>query len=102
MGLFDSFLDTASKAFDWLGNNKAALDLVSGAAKGYGAYLQNKQGNDALKWEQKRYYDEQRRRDEYSAAPSDYNKGDYTTGLADFNPGNLVQGSMADAMKVKK
>jgi len=92
MGLFDSFLDTASKGLDWLGNNKAALDLVSGAAKGYGAYLSYKQ--------QDKQYDLMKRELEdrlsRGGAPSSYNSGDYTVGSG-FQPGKFLDGTIASA-----
>lgn len=55
MGLFDGFLSTATKAFDWLGSNKTALSMLSGAAQGYGAYMTYKQQNEAAKAQQKAY-----------------------------------------------
>lgn len=97
MGLFDSFLDTASKGFSWLSDNKAALDLVAGAAKGYGAYMSNKQQNkqyDLLK----RQFEDQLSR---GGAPSDYNSGDFTVGSG-FNPGKFLDGGIAQAPGVQK
>ncbi len=96
MGLFDSFLDTASKGMDWLSNNKAALDLVSGAAKGYGAYMSYKQ--------QDKQYDLMRRelddRLSRGGAPSGYNSGDYSVGSG-FQPGKFLDGDIASTNVAK-
>ncbi|UVD31723.1 hypothetical protein Pondi_00082 [Escherichia phage Pondi] len=96
MSFFGSFLDTASSAFNWLGNNKAALDLISGAAKGYGAYMQYKQGNQQMKLMQKQQENEQRRWDDTHGVIDSYDNS--------IPPGQqansaLLSGSMADAMK---
>lgn len=96
MGIFDSFLDTASSAFNWLDNNKAALDLVSGAAKGFGAYLTYKGNQDQFKMQQKMYEDQQRRLQDTTAAPAGY---DNSVPLSSFQASGLLSGSMADAMK---
>lgn len=98
MGLFDGLLDTASKAFGWLDNNKAALDLISGAAKGFGAYLSYKQGVDQQKFLERKYEDEQRRLEDTTKAPNGY---DNTVPLASFEAGKLLSGNMADAMKYR-
>lgn len=90
MGLFDSFLDTASKGFDWLSNNKAALDLVSGAAKGYGAYLSYKQQNKQYDLLERQFQDQLSR----GGAPSDYNSGNYTVGSG-FQAGKFLDGDIA-------
>lgn len=99
MGIFDSLLDTASKAFGWLSDNKAALDMISGAAKGFGAYMSYKQQADAQKFQEKQYEDYQRRMKDNTAAPSAY---DNSVPLSSFSAGNLLAGSMADATKVGK
>lgn len=96
MGFFDSFLDTASSAFKWLDNNKAALDLISGAAKGFGAYMQYKQQADQNKFVQKQYEDEQRRWKDTTAAPSAYSNA---VPLANQQASTLLAGSMANALK---
>lgn len=114
MGFFDSFLDTASSAFNWLGNNKTALDMISGAAKGYGTYMQYKQNKDAanlqkqqmkqaqsqyeqsLAFQKQQYEDEQRRIKDNTAAPSAYNNA---LPMSSFEAGSLLSGNMADAMK---
>ncbi len=90
MGLFDSFLDTASKGFDWLSNNKGALDLVAGAAKGYGAYLNYKQQNNQYDLLKRQFEDQLSR----GGAPSDYNSGDFTVGSG-FNAGKFLDGDIA-------
>jgi len=96
MGFFDGFLDTASKAFDWLGNNQAALDMISGAAKGFGAYMSYKQQASQQKFLEKQYEDEQRRWKDTTAAPTPY---DNSAPLSSFSAGNLLAGSMADVTK---
>ena len=96
MGLFDSFLDTASSAFNWLDNNKAALDLISGAAKGFGAYMTYKQGQDQMKMQQKMYDDEQRRWKDTHSAPSSYSNA---IPLASQQASTMLSGNMADALK---
>lgn len=96
MSFFGSFLDTASSAFNWLGNNKAALDLISGAAKGYGAYMQYKQGNRQMKMMQQQYDDQQRRWDQTHGTINSYDNS--VPGLQTQNSG-LLAGNMANAMK---
>lgn len=96
MSLFDSFLDTASKAFNWLDNNKAALDLVSGAAKGYGAYMQYKQNQNMQDFQRQQYEDYQRRLDDTTKAPNAYDK---SLPMSSFKASNLLSGNMANAMK---
>jgi len=97
MSFFDSFLDTASKGLDWLSNNQAALDAITGAAKGYGAYLQYKQQGQQYDLLKQQFADSQDRK----VAPSAYNAGDFTTGLSTFKPGVLLNGNMANTMGVK-
>lgn len=96
MGFFDSFLDTASSAFKWLDNNKAALDMISGAAKGYGAYMQYKGSRDAAKQQQRNYDEQMRRFDEGTKAPGAY---DNSVPLSSFQASNMLSGNMADALK---
>lgn len=96
MGLFDSFLDTASKGLDWLSNNKAALDLVSGAAKGYGAYLSYKQQNNQYDLLKRQFEDQLSR----GGAPSNYNSGDYSVGSG-FTPGKFLEGDIATTPTTK-
>lgn len=96
MGLFDSFLDTASSAFNWLDNNKAALDMISGAAKGFGAYMQYKQGQDQMKQYKQMYDDEQRRWQDTHSAPSQY---DNSIPMSSYQASSLLSGNMADALK---
>lgn len=98
MGFFDGFLDTASKAFGWLNDNKAALDLISGAAKGYGAYMQYKQNADQQKFLEKQYNEQSRRWEDSTKAPNEY---DNSVPLSSFEAGNLLSGNMADAMKYR-
>lgn len=98
MGIFDGFLDTASKAFSWLDNNKAALDLISGAAKGVGAYLTYKQANDQQDFLKQQYEDQQRRLDENTKAPTAY---DNAMPMSSFEAGKMLSGNMADAMKYR-
>lgn len=98
MGLFDGFLDTASSAFNWLNDNKAALDLIGGAAKGYGAYLSAKEASNTLDFQKKQWEEQQRRA---GSTPSSYNSGNYATNMATFNPGTLLNGSMANALSSK-
>ncbi len=98
MGFFDGFLDTASKAFSWLDNNKAALDLISGAAKGFGAYMQYKQANSQQAFLEKQYEDQQRRLEDTTKAPNAY---DNSVPLSSFEAGKLLSGNMADAMKYR-
>lgn len=107
MGFFDSFLDTASSAFNWLGNNKTALDMISGAAKGYGTYMDYKlqkqqmkqaqsQYDKSLAFQKQQYEDEQRRLKDNTAAPTAYNNA---VPMSSFEAGSLLAGNMADAMK---
>lgn len=96
MGLFDSFLDTASSAFNWLNNNKAALDLISGAAKGYGAYMQYKQANKQQKFMQQQFDEDRRRWEETHSSPDAY---DNSKPLASFEASKMLSGNMANAMK---
>lgn len=100
MSLFDSFLDTASKGFSWLNNNKVALDLISGAAQGYGKYLDMKQSKDQFNKQyglMKQQYEDSLRR---GGAPSDYDSGDYATVGSGFNPGSFIDGKYATAPTV--
>lgn len=96
MGLFDSFLDTASKGLDWVSNNKGALDLISGAAKGYGAYMSYKQQDKQYDL-MKRELDDRLSR---GGAPGAYNSGDYTVGSG-FTPGKFLEGNYANAPVTK-
>lgn len=99
MGFFDSFLDTASSAFNWLDNNKAALDLISGAAKGFGAYMTYKQSQDQMKQSQQQYDDYQRRLKDTTSAPSSYSNA---MPMSSFQESSLLSGNMADALKGSK
>lgn len=96
MGFFDGFLDTASSAFNWLGNNKAALDMISGAAKGYGAYMQYKQQNKQNKMIQQQMDDANRRWDQTHGTINSYDNS--VPGLQTQNT-SLISGNMANAMK---
>lgn len=96
MSFFGSFLDTASSAFNWLGNNKAALDLISGAAKGYSAYMQYKQGNQQIKMQQQQMDDANRRWDSTHGTINGY---DNSVPAMQTQNTALLSGSMADAMK---
>lgn len=96
MGLFDSFLDTASSAFDWLNDNKAALDLISGAAKGYGAYMDYKSQQKQYDFMKKQYEDQQRRYEEGTKSPDAYSNA---VPLSGFQATTMLSGNMADAMK---
>lgn len=95
MGLFDSFLDTASKGFSWLSENKAALDMLSGAAKGFGTYMSMRQSDKQFNKQfnlAKAQWEDQRRR---GGAPSDYNSGDYASVGDGFKPGAFLDGQYA-------
>lgn len=96
MGLFDSFLSTASSAFNWLGNNKVALDMISGAAKGYGTYMQYKQTKDQMKMQQQQLDDSNRRWDQTHGTIDSY---DNSVPAMQTQNTALLSGSMADAMK---
>lgn len=96
MGFFDGFLNTASSAFNWLSNNKAALDMISGAAKGYGAYMQYKQSNQQNKMMQQQINDANRRWDQTHGTIDSY---DNSVPPGQQANSSLLSGSMADAMK---
>lgn len=96
MSFFSSFLDTASSAFNWLGNNKTALDMISGAAKGYGQYMQYKQSKDQMKMMQQQYDDQQRRWDQTHGTIDSY---DNSVPAMQTQNSTLLAGNMADAMK---
>lgn len=96
MSFFSGFLDTASSAFNWLSNNKAALDMISGAAKGYGAYMQYKQGNQQIKMQQQMMDDQNRRWDQTHGTIDSY---DNSVPPGQQANSSLLAGSMANAMK---
>lgn len=97
MSLFGTFLETASKGLSWLNDNKAALDLLSGAAQGYGKYLDMRQNEKQFNKQyslMKAQWEDQLRR---GGAPSDYDSGDYASVSAGFKPGGLLDGTLAQA-----
>lgn len=96
MSLFDSFLDTASKGLSWLGENKAAMDLISGVAQGYGKYLEMKQSDKQYDLLKRQFEDRLSR----GGAPSGYDSGDYNTVGSGFNPGSFLDGKYAVAPTV--
>lgn len=102
MSLFGTFLDTASKGFSWLGDNKVALDMISGVAQGFGKYLEmrqsDKQFNKQFDLQKKQWEDQQRR----GGAPSDYNSGDYASVGDGFKPGAFLDGQYAVAPTVNQ
>lgn len=96
MSFFSGFLDTASSAFNWLSNNKTALDLISGAAKGYGTYMQYKQSSQQNKMMQQQIDDANRRYDQSHGVINSYDNAIPAGQQANTA---LLSGNMANAMK---
>ncbi|GAB2799123.1 hypothetical protein GCM10027040_27720 [Halomonas shantousis] len=90
--LFSSAAKYATTAFDWIGENPEAANLIGGVAVGVGqAYLQNKEAEDQRAFDMQMY---KRKREDAYAKPGEI--GNYGSHLNTVTNGLISNGLITE------